>query len=231
MSQQQESIASMGQGEFRKPTPKEVGEVVKMLREGLGMKQFALAEAANMTERTLQRVESGVKASDATLKRLAVALNLAEDAFTSQQHILNPDEVQQEVERLQAEYSVLDVRPLVEEHDLRSVFPTHAMWFDDTAVVGDAADISAELHEVMNDWLDVYRECSSSEQLQARRGMLDYVKQLEECGYRLFGGRKKATFDVGNGVEMEVGVVVCRPTSEPDLSQVMVPSKMSFGDI
>ncbi len=59
--------------ETRVPLPAELAEIVKVLREHKKWSQATLAEIAGVTERTIQRVESGVASSLDTRRALARA--------------------------------------------------------------------------------------------------------------------------------------------------------------
>jgi len=62
-------------------TEGEIAASVRNRREMAGMKQVTLAQMAGVTERTIQRLESGQRVDDQTLRDVAVALGLPEDSF------------------------------------------------------------------------------------------------------------------------------------------------------
>ena len=59
--------------ETRATRPEELAEIVKVLREHNGWTQATLAEIAKLTERTIQRVESGEPSNLDTRRALASA--------------------------------------------------------------------------------------------------------------------------------------------------------------
>jgi len=65
----------------RSLTPSEIATAVRSHREFAGMKQVTLAQLAGVTERTIQRLESGQRMDDQTLRDVAVALGLAGQSF------------------------------------------------------------------------------------------------------------------------------------------------------
>src|SRR5689334_6725547 len=69
-------------GRYERPTSAEIAETVISIRKHLELKQLVLADEAGVTERTIQRVEEGRTVGDDTLRKVARALRLREDAFT-----------------------------------------------------------------------------------------------------------------------------------------------------
>jgi transcriptional regulator with XRE-family HTH domain len=62
--------------EIRVPTPVDLGGIIKFLREENKWSQATLAEIAGLTDRTIQRVESGEPSSVDTRRALAGAFKL-----------------------------------------------------------------------------------------------------------------------------------------------------------
>lgn len=56
-------------------SPDQIAEAVLRARKAMGWKQFALADSAGVTERTIQRLERGERVSHDTFLKVAAALN------------------------------------------------------------------------------------------------------------------------------------------------------------
>ena len=81
-------------GEYRRFTPQEIGTAVVMFRKMMDWKQLTLASEAGVNERTVQRIECGEKVEDESLRKIAKALRLAEDAFVGPCYIPTEEELE-----------------------------------------------------------------------------------------------------------------------------------------
>lgn len=89
-------------------TPDEIAERVRSCREALNWKQAALAGAAHVDERTVQRLEAGEKVGAATLKNIGRALNLDDDYFVRHHTVITPEEIQREAEELRRKFATVE---------------------------------------------------------------------------------------------------------------------------
>jgi transcriptional regulator with XRE-family HTH domain len=62
-------------------SPEQVAEAVLKARKAMGWKQFALADTAGVTERTIQRLERGERVSRETFLKVVAALNVGAGAI------------------------------------------------------------------------------------------------------------------------------------------------------
>lgn len=84
----EEKTGTANRGEFRELTPSEIGHGVSQYRSLLGLKQLALALEAGVTERTTQRIEAGQRVDSESLRRVARALRLSDEAFVGPRYRL-----------------------------------------------------------------------------------------------------------------------------------------------
>lgn len=91
-------------GTRRRMTPQEVGMIVRMYRESNQVKRAALAAQANVSEKTLERLEAGVPVQETTYRRVAIALGIAEDSFIREEYIPTPEEYLHRQEAEQAKF-------------------------------------------------------------------------------------------------------------------------------
>lgn len=84
-------------GEYRKLTPFEIGMIVRLLRERRGIKRAVLAADANISEKTLERVEGGARVRAESYRRIAEALGLNGKMFTTASYIPSSEDRTQRV--------------------------------------------------------------------------------------------------------------------------------------
>jgi transcriptional regulator with XRE-family HTH domain len=103
-------------GVYRCLTPKEIGDAVARFRKANGMKQITLAyEAGRIQERTIQRLERGEQVSEETLRKVAEALRLDENAFIGPRYVPTQEEAFQNAERFLSEVRIIDAKELTTE--------------------------------------------------------------------------------------------------------------------
>ena len=110
------------EGEFRQFTPSEVGLVIKVCRKSMGLKREAFALSARVTDKTIQRAESGERVCEKSARRIAGALGLPPDTFTKQRFIPHPasqEEVQRRERLLNEAWEETHIPVTV--HELRNV--------------------------------------------------------------------------------------------------------------
>jgi DNA-binding XRE family transcriptional regulator len=171
------------QGEFRQFTPSEVGFVIKVCRNSMGLKREPLALSAKVSVKTIERAEAGVRLRDKSSRRIAVALGLAADEFTKQrfiQHSTSPEESLRIERRLNEAWALTHVAVTVHElREVRDVLPlflSDAVWCDDRNVADEHRQRCAALEQVM---------LGANEQVA--EDVLARVRDLEACGYVVKG--------------------------------------------
>jgi transcriptional regulator with XRE-family HTH domain len=117
-------------GEFRELTPKEIGDFVWSMRKLRETKRLVLAQEAGISEKSLERLESGVRVSDEVYRKVALAVGQKEDAFLGPRYISTQEEtIKKAIENLEklesdhkkweAENLLIDANPFNNEHDMR----------------------------------------------------------------------------------------------------------------
>lgn len=219
-------------GEYRKPTPAEIGLMVRLFRERLGLKRASLAIDANVSEKTLERVESGTAVRDNTYKRIAEALGLNSAAFTTDAYIPTIEELAETAKREQDElrktHNSVPVVRLTDPRQLLRLFQTHCVIADDHKVDAKDLDAIAALKENLRDWSDIASEIPETQRLEAARQLLDQAKAIENSGYEVRVGVTDR-YSVG-GSRMEMTVVAFLPNTTAEMpSEVWLPKKMKMG--
>lgn len=175
-------------GEYRSLTPQEIGQAVATFRNMLGMKQLALALEAKVEERTVQRIEAGNKVSEDTLRKIAGALRLEENAFIGPRQVLTEEAAESKAAKLLS--SVLTIKPcrLDSVKDYFTIFEAHAWVVDDENVSAELAAQVAELRDSLQDWGDIYKDISYTERLAACEALLEKIRDIEKEKYRTLYG-------------------------------------------
>jgi transcriptional regulator with XRE-family HTH domain len=176
-------------GTYGRPVPSDIAFMVKELRGYFGWKQFALACEAGVTERTIERIEAGVTVSDDTLRKVAKALKVREEAFTEARYCPSDEELMAELKRIQAEHTVTELRDLSEACDLENVMGQHALLIDGSAVEHDLAEAVASLRDQIQDWGNIFEDIHHVERFTACRDLLASIREIEERGYTARWGR------------------------------------------
>lgn len=137
----------------RPPGPDAIAAFVKLQRGLFGWKQHTLASLAGVSLSTVQRVERGATVRPTQLRKLAVALKRAPDAFTRKILPLSPAEALEALRRDAAwmEGKVpVTVAPLRKEAQVRELAESELL-VADSDIVDDFAGAVSELRE----WFDL----------------------------------------------------------------------------
>jgi len=178
------------EGEFRQFTPTEVGLVIKLCRKSMGLKREVLAAFARVTDKTIQRAESGERVCEKSSQRIATALGLAQDTFTKQRfipHLAGPEETQRHERQLNEVWAqthlAITVRELRDVTDVVSLFGSGAIWVDDNNVAEKHRQQLAALSQVIAQAND-----------QAAKDALAMIREFEAHGYVIKGTVIEAYF-------------------------------------
>jgi transcriptional regulator with XRE-family HTH domain len=171
------------EGEFRQFTPSEVGLVIKVCRKSMGLKREVLAAFARVTDKTIQRAESGERVCEKSSQRIATALGLAQDTFTMHRfipHLASPEVSQRHERQLNEAWAQTHLAVTVRElRDVRDVLPlltTDAFWVDATNVADAHRQRFAALQQMVTEAND-----------QAAEVVLSRIQELEARGYVIKG--------------------------------------------
>lgn len=165
--------------EFRRPTPEEIGRLVRAFRDALEMKQITLAHNAGISERQVQRVEAGESVADETLIRIAKAFGYENDAFTKPRDVMS-DEAAAAYE---GGLRVVDAKRLRSERDCADLFDHHGFIPDTSRVLEDGLEPVAEFLDMLTDWANIIGDLSLREQLDAWRSLHRQVQVVSAVGY------------------------------------------------
>lgn len=171
--------------------PAFIAEQVKYLRRYHRMTQENLATAANLSTRTIEKVESGRHSpEEQTVRSLARALGLDPKYFVKP---TAEEEARTRAEMLRAirKTVVFQSSPVQKATDLHTALTYRdALCFDVSAINDDdVLRLAAALRDHVHDVGDIWEDCSMTEQVAYVETALALCRQIEARGYVCHVGR------------------------------------------
>ena len=170
--------------------PQFIAEQVKFIRKTQRLTQENLADAAGVSTRTIEKVESGRHRPDEqTLRSIARAVQIEVSFFEKP----TPEKEQRqkvEMERALRKIVVVPTNPVRSASDFLGAFDQReAFRIDTSAVTDDAAlDTAAAMSDWITDLDDIWVECSMSQRLEYAREFVKLCQQIEDMGYVCYMG-------------------------------------------
>jgi transcriptional regulator with XRE-family HTH domain len=165
--------------------PEFIAKQVKFIRKFFGFTQENLADAAGLTTRTIEKIESGRHYPEAqTLRSLARATKL--DVRYFEKPTAEEEARQQaEMERALRKTVVLPTNPARSTSDFLAIFnAVHAFRCDISQVQNDKdLDLAASLKDWIDDLILDWQDCTMSDRIESARAVLELCAQLEALGY------------------------------------------------
>jgi transcriptional regulator with XRE-family HTH domain len=212
---------STKKGEHRCLTPQEIGSMVTLFRKIYDWKQFTLAHEAGVSERTVQRVERGEKGDEESLRKIARALRLAEDAFIDSRYIPTEEELQEMATKVEKESMVANAEKFLSVKDAEVILSAgHGYMVDDRAMPAEMSEEIATFKDLLQDWGDIYSDLSHTEKLNACRSIVGAVQQIEAKGHQA----KYGVYTTED--HFRIAVLIFAPASDEhvaNLTRLIVP--------
>jgi transcriptional regulator with XRE-family HTH domain len=170
-----------------------IAQQVKFIRKIYRLTQENLAEAAGLTTRTIEKVESGRhRPEEQTLRSIARAVKIDVRYFDKP----TPEQEAQQradMERALRKIVMVPTNPIRCASDFLAAFAhRHAFRFDTSQVQSDdALEIAASLVDWIKDLNDGWDDCSASDQLECARSCVELCVQLEALCYLCHMGHHK----------------------------------------
>ncbi|SIT57204.1 Helix-turn-helix domain protein [Mesorhizobium prunaredense] len=170
--------------------PAFIAEQVKFIRKLHRLTQQNLADAAGLTTRTIEKIESGRHRPDEqTLRSIARAMQIDAKYFekpTPEQEARQ----KAEMERALRKMVLVPTHPIHTTSDFLGAFEQrHAFRIDTSAVTADEAlDAAAAMTDYITDLNDIWDDVPRSQQLEYARSFVELCRQIEEHGYVCYMG-------------------------------------------
>ncbi|MEQ8295920.1 MAG: helix-turn-helix transcriptional regulator [Nitratireductor sp.] len=162
-----------------------IAQQVKFIRKWHGLTQENLADAAGLTTRTIEKIESGRhRPEEQTLRSIARAMQIDVKFFekpTPEQEARQKTEMERAVRKM----VMAPTQAIRSANDFFGAFAQrHAFRIDTSNVTEDEAlDTAAAMTDYITDLNDVWDDCPRSQQLEYARSFVDLCHQLETQGY------------------------------------------------
>jgi transcriptional regulator with XRE-family HTH domain len=165
--------------------PAYIAKQVKFIRKMFRLTQENLADAAGLTARTIEKVESGRhRPEEQTLRSIARAVNIGVAYF---QKPTPEQEARQkaEMERALRKMILVPTDPIRTASEFLSAFHNRdAYRFDTSQIQNDQAiEVAAALVDWMTEINDVWEDCGMSQRLEYARSFVEQAAQLESFGF------------------------------------------------
>ncbi len=190
----------------------------RFLRKMLGLTQENLADAAGLTVRTIQKVESGRHSPDVqTLRSIARAIGFDVAVFNKP----TPEQEkrqQEEMERALRQTALVPTSPIKKANDFYSRNKAwHAIVINTEAVeVDDALALAASISEWMDDLDGIWEISTASQRLEYASSIAALCQELEAFGYLTHFGQFRQQHMQDKGMVWNVGLISFLPKAEHD---------------
>lgn len=168
----------------RSLTPEELGGLIKIFREVRMWSQEQLSAIADISTRSVQRIEKGAPSSLDTRRALARAFEFDDiDVFSKPLSIPTEDEVKAQKEAFDRTHVMLDAAPLTSGRQLGELAARHEGDISNTAFELDnaAAVVYAQLIDYIREFRDchdLYTEVQKLEPYADMQALIDDLTQL-----------------------------------------------------
>jgi len=173
--------------------PAYIASQVKFIRKMHRLTQENLADAAGLTTRTIEKIESGRhRPEEQTLLSIARALQIDIRYFEKP---TPQEEARQkaEMERALRKMVLVTTTPVRTASDFLAAFDQrHAFRIDTSSVTEDAAlEAAASMADWITDLNDVWDDCSMSQRLEYARSFVELCREIERHGFVCHMGNHK----------------------------------------
>lgn len=190
----------------------------KEIRQLLGWTQENLADAANLTTRTIEKIESGRHSpSEQTLRSITRAVGFDLKVFSKP----TPEQekrTQEELERSLRKTTLVPTSPIKTANDFYSRNREWEAFMSDTSAVeaDDALLLTAAICDWMTDLDGIWDLSTASQKLDYSKSIAELCKELEGLGYvTQFGSFRQQHMSDG-GLVFKVALVTFLPKSDHD---------------
>jgi transcriptional regulator with XRE-family HTH domain len=179
----------------RVPTPAELAEFIKSMRETNKWTQATLAEIARLTERTVQRVESGEPSSLDTHRALAGAFGYEDlDVFEKPWPFPNVETLKAYAAEMEKTTAVVPLTRIRDGRTLRTMVEgAHGSATDEIGEISsEAREAFAAIVDYLRDYNDVREAYSMSERLNVDRHIDGLLQTISDEHAAIGTGLRRA---------------------------------------
>jgi len=199
--------------------PAYIAQQVKLLRKMHGFTQANLADAARLTTRTVEKIESGRhRPEEQTLRSIARAFNFDVKVF-AKPSLGDEARARAEMERALRKIVLVPTQPIRTASDFLGAFDGRALRFDCSAVKdSEALEAAACLGDWLHDLIDGWADLSLSQRLESARDIVALCSTIESRGYLCHMGhhRQQQRQKDRPPLVVDVGLVTILPKADSD---------------
>ena len=184
---------------------------IRNRRENRAWTQEHLAEAAQISVRTVQRAEEGRGMSAETLSAIAGALDVRIEELRHEPRqaladllgvpleSLTPELIASKIDDAQVKYATIPLRAVEQSADLALALKADAFCLDCLPPADEVQDVAAELEQWLADLLDIRGDLSAVQQREQLKALFDVVAQLRalDCSVSVGLHRHALRFESG----------------------------------
>lgn len=200
--------------------PEYIADTLRLLRKMYGLTQENLADAANLSTRTIEKAESGRhRPEEQTLRSIARVFGCDVQQFAKP----TPEqEARQraEMERAIRKTLVVPTHPVRTAQDFLGSYDEYDAWRIDTSAIesDEALEIAATMGDSLSDLDGIWGLCSMSQRLDFAREFTELCQQIEGHGYLChMGHHRQRSREKGKpDLVFVVGLMVILPEEGAD---------------
>jgi transcriptional regulator with XRE-family HTH domain len=171
--------------------------VIRNIRNEHGIKRATLAIDANVSEKTIERAESGERIQDDSYRKIARALRIDEtllvgEVFVTDTHSLELLKRQAETE-LEELNTRVTVRRICDPRDVTPLFRGDVTYAMDHDVDKDHLQHFESLKQSFVDWADVTQMAAEVNRVEVAENVIREVQDFEKLGYVVKAGMSETT--------------------------------------
>lgn len=192
-----------------------IAQQVKFIRKMHRLTQENLADAAGLSTRTIEKIESGRHRPDEqTLRSIARAVQM-DVTFFEKPSPEQEAKQQADMERALRKNVLVATQPIRTASEFLAAFGQREAYRIDMSAITD--DAALETAAAMGDWIrdmgDIWEECYMSHRLEYARGFANLCQQIEGLGYLCYMGNHKQQLRQKDRARMifNVGVMTILP--------------------
>lgn len=178
---------SMNPDEPMVPTPEMIALHVRTWRQVRNWKKATLADFAQVSLSTIERIERAERVSEENLERVAQALGFQKGAFTDPRRILPPEEAAEKVEEMFEGMMMVPCRPLRTQPEATAILDCAFMTVPQGQFDTETAAYVAALREWLELWSFLLSDLTNPDRPVRKReiytDLLAKVRDIERRGY------------------------------------------------
>ena len=207
--------------------PAYIADQVKFMRKMFRWTQENLANAAGLTTRTIEKVESGRHRPDEqTLRSIARAFNLKGIEIFKKPTPEEQARQRAEIERASRKMVMVHSRVIRTAADFLAAFGQVEFFRTDTSMVEDdkVLDLVASMADQIRDFMDIWTDVYETERLSYARSFAEQCSELEKLGFNCHMGQHRQRLrDKGKpDLVCSAGFMSIRPQATNELKYAMV---------